>query len=358
MLKKHQLKDYQDWAKIVEAELDANTAWIDQYNNYAKDMLKNEEKFREARKLFKQWANLRYYLTIGNAKDGVKTFDIRYLGQSVGNLKIKKNKDKQWIVSLIVDETKTKNNFDCFDYPLGEIKDAVWNEKNGKAKEFRKFFKGDVNDSKLPRQKEHMVESALYSEMEKTNSDNKTLCGIQPVKFANTRIHMKTSLAASKSLKDIVEQTKTGGEIDLLCRRKCDATNARLVAIEIKDQNETTESFDMAIKQAVAYSVFLVKLLRKSGTKTRENWLKIFGMQNQYKDKIVIEAAVAMPEGKTAPSYGGEIIKLASDEIVLHYIKINNYVPGELIKDDVIFEHSFKGLCYKKKAVKDTTAKH
>ena len=358
MLSKQQLKDYQDWAEIVEAELDANTAWINQYNNYAKDMLKNEEIFREVRKLFNRWTNLHYYLTIGNVKDGEKTFDIRYLGQSVGNLKVGKDKDKQWTVLLNVDKTKNKNNVYYFDYPHGEIKDAVWNEKNGKAKEFRKFFKGNVNEKKLPRQKEHMVESALYSEMEKTNSKNKTLCGIQPVKFANTRIHMKSSLAASDSLNDIVGQSKTGGEIDLLCRRKCDATNTRLVAIEIKDQNETAESFDMAMKQAVAYSVFLVKLLRKSGTKTRENWLKIFGMQNQYKDKIVIEAAVAMPEGKTAPSYGGEIIKLASDEIVLHYIKIKNYVPGQLIKDDVIFEHSFKGLCYKKKAVKDTTAQH
>ena len=49
MLSKQQLKDYQDWAEIVEAELDANTAWINQYNNYAKDMLKNEEIFREVR---------------------------------------------------------------------------------------------------------------------------------------------------------------------------------------------------------------------------------------------------------------------------------------------------------------------
>ena len=339
MLSAEQLKEYQEWAERVESELKNNSAWIDRYKSYAVDMLKNKDKFKTNRRRFRQWSNLHYYLTIGNVEEGKIIFDIRYLGQSVGTLGAS--------LTLKVDKKKNINNHQYFGYPdeIGEFT-APWNEKNGKAKQFRTFFKSDIDRSKLPRQKEHMVESALYSEMEKKSSSNKTLCYIQPLKFANTRIHMKTPLAASKALYGEVGISMTGGEIDLLCRRRCSATVARLVAIEIKDQNKKEESFDKAMKQAIAYSVFLVKLLQ---SEARNNWLEIFGMQNQYQDKIVIEAAVAMPEGETTPSYGGEIIKIGSDEIVLDYIIIKNYDPEKAINDNVAFEHSFSPIYKPKK---------
>ena len=339
MLSAEQLKEYQEWAERVESELKNNSAWIDRYKSYAVDMLKNKDKFKTNRRRFRQWSNLHYYLTIGNVEEGSIIFDIRYLGQSVGTLRAS--------LTLKVDKEQNNNNHDCFAYPdeIGAFT-APWNEKNGKAKQFRTFFKSDIDCSKLPRQKEHMVENALYSEMEKKSSANKTLCYIQPLKFANTRIHMKTALAASKAKSDEVDTSKRGGEIDLLCRRKCSATISRLVAIEIKDENTEKESFDKAMKQAIAYSVFLVKLLQ---SEARNYWLEIFGMQNQYQDKIVIEAAVAMPEGETAPSYGGEIIKIGSDEIVLDYIIIKNYDPEKAINDNVAFEHSFSPIYKPKK---------
>ena len=339
MLSAEQLKEYQEWAEKVESELKNNSEWIDLYKSYAIDMLKNKDKFMTNRRRFKQWSNLHYYLTIGNVKKGDINFDIRYLGQSVGTLHAS--------LTLEVDKEQNKNNHKYFGYPdeIGKFK-APWNEKNGKAKQFRTFFKSGIDSSKLPRQKEHMVENALYSEMDKKSSANKTLCYIQPLKFANTRIHMKTALAASKAKSDEVDTSKRGGEIDLLCRRKCSATISRLVAIEIKDENTEKESFDKAMKQAIAYSVFLVKLLQ---SEARNYWLEIFGMQNQYQDKIVIEAAVAMPEGETAPSYGGEIIKIGSDEIVLDYIIIKNYDPKKALNDNVAFEHSFSPIYKPKK---------
>ena len=94
------------------------------------------------------------------------------------------------------------------------------------------FFKSGIDSSKLPRQKEHMVENALYSEMDKKSSANKTICYIQPLKFANTRnSHENGSLLLVKqNPMKLIRQR--GGEIDLLCRRKCSATISRLVAIE------------------------------------------------------------------------------------------------------------------------------
>ncbi|MBQ9437520.1 MAG: hypothetical protein IJU50_04240, partial [Lachnospiraceae bacterium] len=265
------------------------------------------------------------YLTIGNVIDNEKIFDLRYLGQSVGSITVKGDE-----VRLNVSNDQSKASQAYFGYEMGAMTDIDWN-KDEKAAMFRRFFKSDIKG--LPRQKEHMYESALFSELEKGSSANKTLCGITTVDFAKTRIHMKTAVKASDSGNGTLEISDKGGEIDLFCRRsiKPGRGESRLVVIELKDENKSSESFDKAMKQAISYAIFIRELIY---SEAGEDWMKIWGMQYQKRQGFTIDCVVAMPQGKTVPSYAGDRIELDNDDALeLHYIEITSKVDGENAED-------------------------
>lgn len=330
------MKDYIDWAnKVVEA-LRKDTSWVDLYDGYAKDMLKNHDRFVEAKGKFREFPPLHTYLTIGKVKSGNTVFDIRYLGQSVGTISVRGND-----VRLSVSDTQAENSNTYFGYTTGTAEGVSWSNSEF-ARQFRKFYK-DGNRG-LPRQKEHMVESALFSEIGKTKSANKTLCNITPVKYAGKRIHMKTAVKASAAKKNLIEVSDAGGEIDLFCRRsiRSGRGESRLVAIEIKDENRKDESFDMTMKQAISYAVFVRELIH---SKAGDKWMELWGMKNQKKTGFTIDCVVAMPKGETHPSYTGkETVPLENvdgtvDRLELHYLEITSHI-GEDSAEDVLFETS------------------
>ena len=74
-----------------------------------------------------------------------------------------------------------------FGYSLGAIKYVNW-KQSIEARNFRAFFMDKAEW--VLRQKKHMIESALFSEIGKTNSVGKTLCNITPVSYAGTRIQV------------------------------------------------------------------------------------------------------------------------------------------------------------------------
>lgn len=338
------LSGYKLWAEKVQEELRRDTSWISQYKDYALSMLDEENKdiYTKASGRFRRIRPLYVYLTIGEVYKRNRTpfFDLRYLGQSVGSIKVKKD-----AVTLSVSKDQAANSKKFFGYSDGPFEDKSWSGST-EAKRFRAYFKGDKDlagtaKSGRPHSDEHMVESVLYSELEKTSSVNKTLLNIQPVKYAGTRIHMKTALAASKAGKnESVFSSRTGGEIDCLCRRNVKPGESRLAAIEIKDENKESESFDIAMKQAVSYAVFLRELIH---SEAGEGWKAIWGMGNQYKTTVAIDAVVAMPEGKTKPGYSGERIEFENgDFIELHYIEITGSISPENT-EDVKFRTSLPG---------------
>lgn len=332
------INDYQNWAKRVYQELSTDTSWEQRYDTYIDGLNDNREKIAAARKLFHGSLGIDFYITFGNAKNGDTVFDIRHLGQSVGCLKI----DKENNVKLSVDDKHNVNSSNYFGYDVGVIDGANW-LSDEKSKLFRKFYK--EHSDKAPRQKEHMVESALFTELEKSSSFNKNLCYITPVSFCNLRFHLKTALNACKSKDDEIAISKSGGEIDLLARRRVNVGNNRLVVIEIKDENKKTESFDLAIKQAISYTVFLIKLLRgNNGNK----WAHILGLSSFNKDdKIIVDAVAAMPyQDNLGPSFRGEEISVTpKDSICLHYMEFSTKMDpidiGAKNKFKFKFKHSF-----------------
>ena len=327
-------EEYQEWARFVTKKIRGDRFWEALYSSYAKDMIKNKAVFAEARKKFRVYKPLHAYLTIGKAKDKRVLFDLRYMGQSVGTISVKGDD-----VLLSVSDSQAKNSKTHFNYKSGSFINVDW--KNSKdAKAFRAFFTEDGRGK--PRQNEHRVESALFSEIGKTKSAGKNMCNITPVSYAGTRIHMKTAISACKSgKKGMITITEAGGEIDLLCRRsiKAGRGESRLVVVEIKDENKKDESFDIAMKQAISYAVFICELIHSTAG---SSWMELWGMQNQKKTGFTIDCAVAMPKGESKPSYSGDKIEYISedgskDTIELHYMELN-----EVKTESVSFSYSFK----------------
>lgn len=330
------IKEYQLWAEYVNDLLQQNQSWIPQYAKYARNMLENKEKICSAKKKFRVFSHIYPYQTIGSVTKKATQFSLRYLGQIVGTIVVDNEK-----VFLSVDKKTDANSKKYFDYNIGPIENEEWSKSKNAAK-FRKFYR-DVT-AKYPRQKEHMVESALFSEMEKTKSKDKALCGITTVDFSGVRIHMKTALTACKSKDDKVDIVNAGGEIDLFCRRNIKPGESRLVVIEIKDENKKAEGFDLAIKQAISYAVFIKNLIHSNAG---SDWMKLWGMEKQKTKNFTIDAVAAMPwEGESTPNFGKDIIHLknadgTTDYIQLHYIGITDKVTPDNY-DGVKFVSSFK----------------
>lgn len=326
-------KNYEDWTNYISNILKSDKSWVDQYKEYAIYLTKNRKGFKDARRRFHEVAPFHFYLSIGRVKGSKKVFDIRYLGQSVGM--IIANNDN---VKLVVNETQSINSEKYFGYDLGVIEGVDWSSSKV-AKNFRSFYKGDCVG--LPRQKEHMVESALFSETGKTSSKTKSLCNIQPVSYAGTRIHMKTAVKASEAGKEIAEVSSSGGEIDLLCRRsiKRGRGESRLVVIEIKDENKKKESFDTTMKQAISYGVFLRELIHSEAGGL---WMDLWGMGNQKKEGFIIDCVVAMPRGETSPGYNGDKITIYDNESAPDYLELHYMELTSIKADDVVFESSMQ----------------
>ena len=329
---------YSAWVEDVLEELNKTRSdWEKQYSNYVENILNNSDKIQDNRKKFHVPKPFKCYLSLGNAEKGKLKYDLRYLGQSVGNIYIKKNEEPK----LCVDADKCKTNEEYFGYFTyfmdhsddgnGEINES-W--KNGKkAKLFRKFFKEEVNKHKMPHSIEHLVEMRLFEEFAKKSSIGKSILGIQPIKFGSIFTHMKTALKASYAKKGDVETSKKGGEIDIFCRRRVSLEETRLTVIEVKDKEEKGESFKEAMRQAIAYAVFIRELLRSDCGK---KWMKIWGINGDISKGIVINAVVAIPVDRSRipeikEIYSGKDVYLGKDKIELHYMAIiENALDGEV----------------------------
>lgn len=264
------------------------------------------------------------YTTMGAVQGSAGIdFDLRFLGQIVGRVKVNNG-----IPLLRVEQAQEKSSRNYYGYDVGEISWEDWNTGE-KSKAFRAFSRtADAEMDKFPRQKEHMVESALISELEKTTGAAKTLKGIQPITcVGNVRLHMRTALAASKSAQRLPKLSPDGrgGDIDVFCRRRS-GNRSRLTVIEVKDKNESGEPFYLAIRQAIAYAVFVREL---ACSQSGPDWMELWGLGSQPWEKgFTINAVAAMPKGMTSQfPFAGMKLELSGEEpgdatdwIELHYI--------------------------------------
>ena len=304
--------------------LSGNHEWKDRYNDYAEGITNNIEGIKNIKKKFNQWAPLYIYMNVGEAKGSASTFNLRYLGQAVADLKIvnwdvklkgKKEKEKNTYA------IKNKRDFNC-DVDISP-KGVGWKEEQ--AVEFRRHFSKYPSRGKDNNKgnEEHRIESMLLTEFSKNKGKDKRkeLHNIQPVLMAKkARFQMPTPLKASEKGK--ISYAGVGGGIDILARvGKGSGNGTKLCIIEVKDEHSHKEPPKTAIKQALVYATFIRELLR---SEQGDIWWRIFGRGGEVLSKLKICVACAMPfpEGDEKPdkSFGGSQLNIGEDVFELHYI--------------------------------------
>ena len=298
-----------------------NPEWENIYERYATELENNKEKYKKNSSCFRVKSPLVVYSSIGKVKTEVGTsrFDLRYAGQSVGEICVNTNNPKgNPHVKLNVSKAQSDYARDKFDFNESiEIKGKDW-ESSQEAKAFRHFY-SQLESTNLTKIKspEHRIESYLLQEFsKKTRADNKKLCNIQPVRLGGKFFQLTTPLKASTHVPTIsldsskkgAKEGAAGGGIDILARVKHANNEHRFAIIELKDENKESESQKVAMFQAITYATFVAHLLRsKSGRK----WWNFFRDQENKKpvdNHIHLDVVTLMPlDGKSEEGEMAEI---------------------------------------------------
>ena len=222
---------------------------------------------------------------------------------------------------------KAKTNLRDFGFSMDENASGkpVWSLKD--AAKFRAHFKAEPvrTDVGNKKNREHRVESEILTDMlKRSNAAGKILRDMQPALLCGERFQMPTPLSASGVKSGRLEYGgPQGGGIDILARAGTGGANTNLCIIEVKDQNESKEPPQVAMKQAVAYAAFIWRLLRADEQLARK-WWKMFGFGRDIPAQLTLFAVVAMPAKDGDEKYPGAEIQLDQDDkIVLHYIDID-----------------------------------
>lgn len=164
-----------------------------------------------------------------------------------------------------------------------------WHDK--KLTQFRSMVNKVYKNGGFRATNEHAYESNLLHLMK---GNCKHFYCMKPVTLENSFFQMPTPFMGSEAKKGILYYAyEKGGGIDILARKKYGAQN-ELCVIELKDNYEEGEEPIKAIKQAIAYSAFIIKLLE---SESGDDWYKYFKM-NSTSEKCNINAIISMPFDK------------------------------------------------------------
>jgi hypothetical protein len=323
-------KIYQETVSKVKDLLKTNIEeWEDRYSSYASEIKKRKQAFNKGRTEFHQWKPLYVYTSVSGAKGAKLEYDLRFLGQSVATLKIKDD-------GKVLITSKDKRNEKYFGIKT-KLKGSDWAGEEAKC--FRKEFSVALKKGKMPKSKEHRYENSLLVEFSKTDRNTKLLCNIQPVKLSKMFFQMPTPLTASKN--DIEYAKYSGGGIDILSRVKHCNNKTYLCVMELKDENKSTEPPEKAMKQAIAYAVFIACLLR---SKSGNDWYKLFGYKGNVPENLDIDVAVVMPYNKDRNNDFGQALSVdGNTTLKLHAL----YTPENWPDNEGEFIGSLKDILSK-----------
>lgn len=314
-------------SELNDHKYDHKTGWEKRFCKYVSQSVANIEDIIRRRKKFHKWGYLSVYYTLGRAQNNSGVFDLRYQGQSVGEIHI----DKKGNVKLQISNDQYQNN--CNEkylngYPKAICKQGSYDWNSYEAKTFRSYFNSNPGKSGHP---EHKYENLLLREFSEKSSKTKSFTRIQPVTIGTKTdlfFQMPTPLTASGT--DVLYSNGHGG-IDILARK-----NGRLTIIELKDEFKSTEGPEKVINQAIAYATFIVELCN---TTAKDDFWKLCGFNRKPNDNEILNVAILMPDpdGKTEPEFAGKNLNIPGSnmQLELHYI----FFDKETFK---ITRHSFK----------------
>ncbi len=288
--------------------LNDNPEWEARYKDYVKDIQVNKDYIEKVRSSFREWPPLMLYMNVTNAKKAKQhlKFELRYLGQTVAQLHYK--------TALLLDTTgyekRNQRDFNC----TLIARSVPW--ESSEATAFRSFFKLRPPQRNQGRKgnEEHRIESLLLSEFSKTTQ--KVLPFVQPVRLAKLRFPMPTPISASRHNK-LKYSGFRGGGIDIFARMG-KGSGTSLAILELKDENTAKEPPKYALKQAIAYTVFIRELLR---SESGQAWWQLFGFGGKVSNRLKLITVCVMPTGQyDDESFAGMELEVGNDIIQLHYI--------------------------------------
>ena len=157
---------------------ETNNGFKDKLRSWLEQIHLTQQRAAEMKKYFHQWKPLSAYVRAGNgAGKDFFSFSLRFLGQEVASLIVRKSK-----VYLKVSNKTSRTNtrfFHGLTIPAGTYE---WRGKE--AQYFRRYFKGTVKKGVLSlHSPEHMIESYIIKEMFRKSriKFGGTFSGIQPV---------------------------------------------------------------------------------------------------------------------------------------------------------------------------------
>ena len=312
-----------------------NLAWEDIYEGYAREIIKNKDKYGSNSRKFQVKSPLLVYSSIGKVKSNsnTTTYDLRFAGQSVGLVEVNKENE----VLLSVSDSQAKYAKEKFGFSQSkELKSVAWTHED--AIRFRRFYmRNESTNGVAIKSPEHRIESELLKEFSKgTRKQDKHLCNIQPVKLGGKFFQLTTPLKGSTHIPTLSLTPKkngaTGGGIDILARIKHSAFESRIAIIELKDKNIDNEPQEVAMYQALIYATFIAHLLRSKsgklwwyifknypsdrdklkGIKNLSDFAQIYKLLDDVPEAIHLDVVTLMPEGN---SKEGELIDLPIEEL-------------------------------------------
>ena len=325
--------EYDDALAKAYKLLEKNNEWEKRYKGYITTI--NETFFPIQCRLVREVVQINWplaaYLNISSVTKSGMNLDLRLYGTSIATLFVKvdsltkdeyrfikedsfdridKNrinscvkisfKDKRSAFQELIGRSpmkKTqviKDEFICDEYWdiafIDELLDGAdyysWHDKN--IEKFRSIIKQIYKNNGFIATNEHAHESNILHLM---NGKSEYFYAMKPVLLEKCFFQMPTPFKGSNAKKDVLEYaSNNGGGIDILARKKLGSKN-ELCVIEIKDKYEYGEEPIHAIKQAISYAAFLMKLIQSD---YGELWYRYFGI-NSPKTNCNINAVIAMP---------------------------------------------------------------
>lgn len=293
-----------DIVELTKKVLAENPQWKTIYQRYAKQIFQNSEHFVANARKFMVKAPIIPYSSLGKvmSDDSSTHIDLRFAGQSIGNISINNN----GVRKLYVSAEQAKYAKEHFGYEQSkELKGILWED----ATDWRRYFYSlESKSSTCIKSEEHRIESFLLKEFAKTTrKQDKKLCNIQPVRMGGKFFQLTTPLKASTHEPTISLTTKlngaNGGGIDILATVKHSPRVSRFAIMELKDENRENECQEVAMFQAITYATFFALLLRSESGRDWWNILKNKGKItettkiNDVPNHLDIDVVTIMPVG-------------------------------------------------------------